>query len=298
MSLHLCRPKTVQTVDMTEQEKEVFNKEFEDRVLQIISKYNLLSKDEKILVAASGGKDSTVLLKILHKHNYNIEAITIDAHIGCYTEENLKNLRKFCKELNIKLHEVSFRKEFGASLCFLRDTLQAKGIKVKSCTVCGVLRRYLINKKARELQPDKIATGHNVDDEAQAFLMNVFKNNLYLSARAGPSTAKREKFIQRVKPLYTITTKDIIAYVKVNDLPVKVGKCPCSLDSFRNSFKDTLNNLEIQDPAIKTKIVEYFLSIRPQLKQEFPGETNNLCISCEEPSSKEVCRTCQILSKI
>jgi len=296
MTLSLCNQNEKPT--MNEQERETFTKEFENHVLNTISKYGLISKDEKILVAASGGKDSTVLLKILHKYNYNIEAVTVDAHIGCYTEENLKRLRKFCKELNITLHEISFRKEFGSSLCYLRDSLLEKGVKLKSCTVCGVLRRYLINKKARELQPDKIATGHNADDEAQAFLMNVFKNNLYLSARAGPKTGKRKNFVQRVKPLYTTTTKDIITYIQLNDLPVKIGKCPCSLDSYRNSFKDTLNQLEIHHPKIKQNIIEYFLSISPELKKEFTNTSQNTCEYCQEPSSQDICRTCQILSKI
>jgi len=298
MTLTVCEKHESPVLDISQDKAGTFSKKFEDHVLQTIEKYQLLNKEEKVLVAASGGKDSTVLLSILHKYNFNIEAITVDAHIGCYTQENLERLRKFCKELDIKLHEISFRKEFGASLCYLRDTLNAKGAGLKSCTVCGVLRRYIINKKAKELQPDKIATGHNADDEAQAFLMNVFKNNLHLSARAGPSTTKKEGFIQRVKPLYTTTTGEIIKYMQINKLPLKVSKCPCSLDSYRNSFKDTLNDLEQQDPRIKQKIVEYFLNIRPQLQKEFHSPANNNCDECNEPSSQDICRTCQILSKI
>lgn len=277
---------------------EKFSRAFEKKVLDTIKKFNLFNKKHKILVAVSGGKDSTVLLKILHKNNFDIEAVTVDAHIGCYTQENLERIRKLCNEINIKLHEISFRKEFGSSLCYLRDRLNKKGFNLKSCAVCGVLRRYLINKKARQLKPDRIATGHNLDDEAQAFLMNVFKNNLYLSARGGPITEKNNHFVQRVKPLFLTSTKDIVNYVKANNIDVKIGKCPCSTDSFRNSFKDMLNDLEKKNPKIKYNIVNFFLRNLDDLKSEFKKGSKSLCNSCGEPSSKNYCRTCQILSKL
>ncbi|MEM4247076.1 MAG: 7-cyano-7-deazaguanine synthase, partial [Candidatus Woesearchaeota archaeon] len=66
----------------------------ENKVLNTIIKYSLFSKKEKIAVAVSGGKDSTTLLYILQKLGYNIEAITVDSHIGCYTQKNLENLRE------------------------------------------------------------------------------------------------------------------------------------------------------------------------------------------------------------
>jgi len=45
-----------------------------------------------------------------------------------------------------------------------------------------------MNKEARKLKADKIATGHNLDDEAQTFLINVFKGSPDLSSNSGPIT--------------------------------------------------------------------------------------------------------------
>src|SRR3989338_2318145 len=116
---------------------------FERKVKQTIDQFNLIQPGDKLLVAVSGGKDSTVLLHVLKQLGYRFEAITVDAKIGCYTEKNLQNIRKFCAALGVKLHEISFQKEFGYSLCYLKAILTSSGFNYTSCTVCGVLRRYL-----------------------------------------------------------------------------------------------------------------------------------------------------------
>ena len=125
-----------------------FKKNFEKKVKDTIKKYMLFTKKEKIAVAVSGGKDSTVLLHLLKKNGYNVEAITVNALIGKYTDKNLENIKKFCNDLGVRLHVVSFRDEVGSSMCYLKSVLNSKGVKIKSCSVCGILRRYLITKKA------------------------------------------------------------------------------------------------------------------------------------------------------
>src|SRR3989338_7594439 len=96
---------------------------FEEKVMSTIEEYDLFDKRETVFVAASGGKDSTVLLHILHKYGYNIEAISVDARIGCYTADNLERLKRFCEQRNVKLHVIDFRKEFGKSMCYIRSVL-------------------------------------------------------------------------------------------------------------------------------------------------------------------------------
>src|SRR3989344_3142140 len=80
-----------------------------------------------------------------------------------------------------KVNIVSFNKEFGFTL----DKI-VKGRR--PCSVCGVLRRSLLNTKARELGATKLVTGHNLDDEAQTIIMNQFRRNIDASSRLGPLT--------------------------------------------------------------------------------------------------------------
>lgn len=283
---------------MNAMEDTEFLRYFDDKVQQTIEEYGLLSKDEKILVALSGGKDSTTVLSILHKLGYHVEGITVDARIGCYTEKNLKNTWNICSSLGVQLHEIDFVKEFGGPLQKLLQILQSKGLNLKSCNVCGTLRRFLINKKARELGADKVVTGHNLDDEAQAFIMNLFKNTLHLSARMGPQAGLKEDsmFVKRVKPLYFISEKEVERYVTLRKFPVYIGKCPCSLEGQRNFFKDWLNALEEENSSIKQNIISYFLKVLPMLKEKYKGKGNlQYCHECGEPASNTVCRSCQLL---
>lgn len=272
---------------------------FEKKIVKNIAKLGVFNKKDKILVAASGGKDSTVILYILKKYRYNVEAITIDTSISSYSKKNLENVVKFCKENKIKLHIYSFQKEFGYSLCSLQSILVSKGAKFKSCTTCGVLRRYLINKKARDLKPKAVITGHNLDDEAQSVLMNLLKNNLEMLARLGPKAGiiKDKKFIPRAKPLYLVSEKEVVEYSKAMHFPILYGRCPCASDSYRNHLRNMLNDMERINPSVKRNIVDYFLKILPGIRNRFKTKDKiSYCRICKEPAKDKICQTCKILS--
>lgn len=266
---------------------------FESKVKGTIKRFKLLSKGEKIIVAASGGKDSTAILHILKKFGYNPEALTIDTNIGKYAEENLRNLKQFCKSEKIPLHIYSFKNEFGYSTFYIRDILASKGIKLNLCTICGVLRRQLVNKKARELKADKLVTGHNLDDEAQAVMMNILRGNIPLLARQGPKTGikEHEAFVQRVKPLYLCPEKEIEAYSRLMKFPVVYEKCPYRSTSYRLSTLTELNRLSSD---VKINIINNFLKMLPHLRKRYSNAGISHCKICHEPSSRQICKACSI----
>lgn len=281
-----------------------FFKYFERKVLKTIRVHKLIDKKDGILVACSGGKDSTVALYLMNKYakrrKQKLEAITIDLGIKKYSEENLKNIISFCKEQKIKLHKISFRENFGYSVCYIKSILASKGLKLKSCTICGVLRRYLINKIARKLKATKLITGHNLDDEAQSILMNQFKGNLSFSAKLGPMSGITSdvKFVQRIKPLYFCTEEETKLYSKLMKFPVVYRRCPCVVDSYRNAVRNMLNDFEKKYPGIKYTIVKNFLEILSMLKKKYKNVEIKKCKSCGEPASKEICKTCQIIKRL
>jgi uncharacterized protein (TIGR00269 family) len=273
----------------------------ETKVLKTIKEYSLFSKKDKILVACSGGKDSTTLLYILNKLGYKPEAITVDVLIGGYTKQNLENLKGFCSSNKIKLHVVSFRDEFGYSLCYIRSLLESKGVNLKSCTICGVLRRYLINKHARILKATKLVTGHNMNDEAQAIMMNLFKNNLEILARSGPKTgnSKDKMFVQRVKPLYFVSEEEVIKYSKEHKFPVKYSACPCRAGVYRCAIDEVLSKYEDKNKNTHYNIIKWFLAVSPLLKKKFASsQKQEYCKRCGEPAKGKICAACQILEKI
>ncbi|MBI4450906.1 TIGR00269 family protein [Candidatus Woesearchaeota archaeon] len=270
--------------------------QFEATVKATIEQFGLITPDDTVVVAVSGGKDSTVMLHLLKKFGYDVKAVTVDTQIGCYTKKNLENIKDFCKQLGVPLTVVSYREHYGGSVCYVRDLLNSRGANVKSCTVCGVPRRQLINKAARELGATKVAIGHNLDDEACAVLMNLCKNRMDLMARLGPkSSGSIPGLVPRIKPLYFCSEADIAAYSKLQGFPVHYGRCPCSHDSFRNSMRELLPKLETEHPGAARRLVERLLEKLPAL-HEFSGKTVvQICANCGEPCKDKVCRTCQLM---
>jgi len=167
------------------------------------------------------------------------------------TIKKYKLCNKKEKDLNIELHVYDLKKEMGSGICYLRSAIQAKPEmkgKIKNCAICGVIKKWIFNREAKKLKASKIATGHNLDDECQTFLMNVFKASLKLSANIGPITRNISeifdgKFVSRIKPLFYILEDDIREYSKIKKLPVVYEKCPCSLDSYRVQIRNFLENV-------------------------------------------------------
>lgn len=275
----------------------------ENKVMKTIADHELILKDDKILVAYSGGKDSCAVLYMLKKLGYNVEALTIDLLIGDWSMENLVNIRKFCKEQKIKLHEVNVRDEFGYSMCYIRSAVQAK-VALKNCTICGVIKRWILNRKARELEATKIVTGHNLDDEAQTIFMNMMKGNPKLSVGLGPKSGVMSdgKFVQRVKPLYFCADSDLRKYSMAMKFPVLYDPCPCSSAAFRRDILNALDGLEKEYPQVKYNIVNNYLKSRPMLVKAYSGDDKlnrmNYCTSCGDPTRNAVCKACELLNII
>lgn len=230
------------------------------------------------------------------KMDIKLTALLIDEGIKSYRDKSIKDAKKFCKENNIKLHISSYKKQFGKTL----DEMKLKFPQTIACSMCGVFRRSLLNKQARELKATKLATGHNLDDEAQSILMNQFRHNIALSSRLGPITGvKRDpRFIPRIKPFYFLTEKEVATYAFLHNLVPKFNECTYCEESYRFEIRDLLNNIEQKYPGTKHSIVSSFIEILPLLKNKFKDAEIKSCKQCGEPCSSDICNSCQLIEKI
>ena len=158
----------------------------------------------------------------------------------------------------------------------------------------------LTNKKSRGLGLTRLATGHNLDDECQSIMMNQFKNNIQASARLGPKVGVKENksFVQRIKPLYLCTEKEVTTYAFINNLLDEFSECPNVAKSYRAQVRDMLNDFEQKFSGTKYSIVNSFLHTLPNLKQRFKDEAVNYCTNCGEAASKDKCNACKFVDKL
>lgn len=267
---------------------------FENTVKDTIKKFNLLNKDDKVIVGVSGGKDSLATLFVLKKLGFDVSGLAIDEGIKGYRENTLVDLRKFSKKHGISFKVVSFNNEFKVTL-----DKAIKKLSQNPCHTCGVLRRFLLNKYSKGY--DVIATGHNLDDEAQAIMMNVFKAQTDLLTRLGPISGVKsnEGFTKRIKPLYFLKEKEVRAYTFLRGFNIGFHECPYTHSSFRSSVQDELNKYEITHQGTKLNIVNHFLSIKKDIIETYLSENSvNVCKICGEPASNDNCRTCQIINSL
>ena len=177
----------------------------------------------------------------------------------------------FFKKYNIAPSQyeiVSMKKELGISMTEVMSRIPKGQLEQSSCSYCGVFRRKLLNEKAGLIKAKKIATGHNLDDEAQNIIMNVFKNHTYLLPRLGPKTglAEHKGFVPRIKPLYFCEEGEVMLYSKLNNFPVKYEKCPCRADAYRKEVAEMLNEFEKHHKGTKSGIIRSFLEILPAVR--------------------------------
>ncbi len=275
---------------------------FENKVLKTIARFELFDKNDTVCVATSGGKDSLAVLYMTMKYckTYNIKffALAIDEGIAGYRDHTLDDLQIFCKQYDIRFEVVSFKERFGDTL----DNIREKGIakNKKPCTVCGIFRRTLLNREAKRLGATKLATGHNLDDEAQSFLMNTLLGNMSHNASLGPTTGlhANDKFVPRVKPLYFISEKESRLFALLKGFKVEFNECPNIALSFRAVVRDEINAIESKLPGAKNGIVNAFLEILPDLKEKYRKEkqkgTFRYCTKCGDACSGEVCNACKL----
>ncbi|MEA3248621.1 MAG: TIGR00269 family protein [Nanoarchaeota archaeon] len=267
--------------------------DIEKEAKKTIKRYKLIRKGDKVVVALSGGKDSTSVIYILHKLGYDVEGLLIDLHLGEWSKIHNEKMTKFCSELGVPLTIVDLKKELGQGICFIKAVLKEKK-GLTGCTVCGTVKRWILNKWAKKLGADKLVTGHNLDDEAQNVLMNFLKGNVLLGVNSSPATggSEVEGFVQRVKPLFFIPESEIRKYAKKKKFDILYDKCPCAFGTYR---VDTREWMKCISDGEKMKIVEGFQKLVPKLRGENIREIRK-CNECGEPSRGDVCNVCEIFS--
>ncbi|XP_067634035.1 cytoplasmic tRNA 2-thiolation protein 1 [Eurosta solidaginis] len=287
----LKRPKTSDALC-----KECFFDAFEAEIHFTIITNNLFNRGEKVAVAASGGKDSTVLayvLKLLNeRHDYGLKLVllSIDEGITGYRDDSLETVKQNRDDYEMPLKILSYAELYGWTM----DRIVAQVGRSNNCTFCGVFRRQAIDRGAKMLEVDCIATGHNADDIAETVLMNILRGDTArLSRCTNIRTDGGEDTIARVKPLKYAYEKEIVMYAHYKKLVYFSTECVFAPNAYRGHARAYLKDLERVRPSVIMDIIHSGEQLR--FKDTVKKPTRGTCERCGFMSSQQPCKACLLL---
>ncbi|XP_033928158.1 cytoplasmic tRNA 2-thiolation protein 1 [Melopsittacus undulatus] len=203
----------------------------------------------KVAVAASGGKDSTVLSHLLQRLaprlRLRLALLAVDEGIAGYREAALGAVRR--NRGREPLLVLAHKEVFGWSV----DEVGAVLGNGSRCTFCGVLRRQALERAARGMGADCIATGHNADDIAETLLMNFLRGDIARLRRTAPPSAPAQPLppVPRCKPLRHACEKEIVLYAHFRRLDYVSTECAHAHRAFRGHARALLKALEASRAA-------------------------------------------------
>jgi uncharacterized protein (TIGR00269 family) len=273
-----------------------FKESIRERVERTISRFDMFEHDSRIAVGVSGGKDSLGLLHILAEieerfPRSELIAVSIDEGVKDYRDEAIAIANEFCERLGVEHCVLSFEDLFGLTM----DGIASELRELTPCSYCGVLRRRALNEAAMNLEADRLATAHNLDDMAQTALLNIMRGDLNRLANMDPGGMSHPGFVRRVKPYCEVPERESALYAYLEGFRFQELPCPYAREAMRNDIRGFINGMEAKRPGTKFIVYRTALRLIPNVgERDVAGQ----CSVCGEPTTGKICRVCQMLEEL
>jgi tRNA(Ile)-lysidine synthase TilS/MesJ len=233
-----------------------------NKLAKAVFDYKMISDNDRVLVAVSGGKDSLVLLEALslfRKYNFikfHLEAIHINVEDVAY-EVNREELTYLCEKLDVKINFTE-----------IKSGIENKGNK-SACFVCSWHRRKALFTFANENGFNKLALGHHMDDAVETLLINMtYHGNI--SSLPGSLSMFKGKLVV-IRPLILLGNKDTAEFANIRKYPQLKAECPFENKTRRTTARNLLKQMEIIHPKVRQNIFKSlsnmdmeYLPIKPE----------------------------------
>ncbi len=268
---------------------------FEAQVDRAVRRERMFGPQDRVLVAVSGGKDSLVLWDVLLRLGYRASGLHLNLGIGEYSQQSQEKCEAFARQRGAELLVVDIVSEYGVGV----EGLAELSGRV-ACSACGLSKRYLFNRVARERGFDVVATAHNLDDEAAVLLGNLVAGNVDALVRQSPVLdSGHPGLVRKVKPLYRIAERETAAYAVLRGIDYVLDECPNSVGARSLLLKEALNLLERDAPGTKQSLYWNFLEkLRPLLRAASEPAALRSCLHCGQPTTAEVCAFCRMTERV
>lgn len=267
----------------------------DNQVTRAIEDFEMFTKDERLLVCVSGGKDSLALWDVLNRMGYSTTGYYIALGTDpSYSDESKQRCVDFAESRNLPLIVTNLAEEAGFTIAEISTATRRA-----PCSACGLAKRYLTNTTASKLGFDVLVTGHNLDDEAATLMGNTLRwQTDYLARQLPLLPATDDGFVRKAKPLYRLAERETAAYAIIRGIDYIVDECPLVAGNTQMRFKESLNDMEARSPGTKHQFVFNFLERASGTFRAEPRPEMHSCATCGEPTTGETCAYCRLRSEV
>ncbi len=189
-----------------ESKRERTTRPFVDRLRETIHRFQMLTGGDTLVVAASGGPDSTALLHGLaalrEEFGLTLHVAHLDHRLRPEAREDAAFVVAMSRALGLEHHQDSAdpRAVAGREGWSLEDASRR-------------LRYEFLVRVARAVGAGVVATGHSLDDQAETVLMRLLRGS-GLDGLTGIPPVRRSDEIRIIRPLIETTRADVEAYLE------------------------------------------------------------------------------------
>jgi uncharacterized protein (TIGR00269 family) len=267
---------------------------FTKQVAEAIHKHRMFTRDEPVLVAVSGGKDSLALWDVLIQEGYRTAGLYLDLGIFDYSQESKTRCEAFAAARGQKLYIERVADAVGAPIPDVQQVTRRP-----TCSACGLSKRYLMNRAALEHGYAVVATGHNLDDEAATLFGSILHWQTEALARQSPALpSTHARLARRVKPLYRLSEFETAAYAFLRKIDYIVEECPFAKGATSLAYKELLNRLEAVSPGAKHNFLFGFLDKARVAFEHAEPVVLRECQACGQVTTGELCAFCKLADHI
>ena len=223
------------------------------QVGKAINDYHMIEDGDRIMVCLSGGKDSYTLLDILISLQsiapikFDLFVVNLDQKQPDFPNHVLPN---YLNRLDIEFHIVE-----QDTYSIVKEKL---GPEKTMCSLCSRLRRGILYDTAQQLDADKIALGHHMDDLIETLFINMFHGSRIKTMP--PKLVSNDKRNIVIRPLVYCREKEIAKYAKIREFPI----IPCNLCGSQTNLERVRikNMIKEWDKQAPDRITNIFRSMK------------------------------------
>lgn len=246
------------------------------KVKEFIEKEDLFSKQDKILVALSGGADSVALTRILITLGYHCEAAHCNFELrGEESDRDEDFVRNFCRSLNIKCHSIHFETRRYAAQQSISIEMAARE-----------LRYNWFSKICEESDCQVVAVAHHKDDSVETMLLNLIRGT-GINGLLGI----RPKNGNVVRPLLCASRQEVVEYLHRMNQTYVTDSTNLEDEYTRNKIRlNLLPLMEEINPSVKDGLVKtssYLNDVSKVYQQAIKESIDRIFITPEKEISIE-----------